>query len=571
MRAGDVFMESLVAHGVECIFGNPGSTESSVLDRLADFPQISYYLALHESVAVGAANFYAQATGKTGIVNLHVAPGLGNAIGMMYGALKANTPMIVTSGQQDTRMRLRNPLFTHDLVAMAAPVTKWSAELQSGDEMAPLMQRAFEIAQTPPRGPVFLSLPLNVMEQETSVGSTSGEPLTIPGYVDHEGIESLVDLMLTARKPAIVAGDEIAWDNATSTLVTLAESLGACVFREFLHAQLSFPTQHPNFRGRMPIDAKAIRGLSENFDLVILVGGQFFEDLWFEATEPFPDTTRVVRIESTLENLSSYFRLDLGVAGNLTQTLSGVNNLLIERASEAFRTQAKGRNEELKAGRASIQASVQSRLQEVADSKPMASLRAVHEISQSLPDNAIVIDESLTATLLDVSDAEDPMATRAYHTLLELGFDSRGPGDVFAGRGGGLGQAMSGAVGLQVAHPDRRVVALIGDGSAMYAVQALWSAAHHQLPIIFVVFSNREYRVLKHNLDAFRLRFNLGDNRPYPHMDLANPTLSYVDIAKGMGVSADMVTEPEQISEVMKKALSRNQPHLIDIEISGKQ
>ena len=146
MRGGQVFMESLLLHGVDAIFGNPGTTENSLLDRLIDYPQLPYYVALHEGVAVCAASFHAQATGRTAVANLHVAPGLGNAIGMMYGALKAASPLIVTAGQQDTRMRLNNPLLSHDLVAMAAPVTKFSAEPQSADEMGPLLNRAFKIA-----------------------------------------------------------------------------------------------------------------------------------------------------------------------------------------------------------------------------------------------------------------------------------------------------------------------------------------------------------------------------------------------------------------------------------------
>ena len=168
MRGRDVFMASLVAHGVRHIFGNPGTTESPLMEALGDAPGIDYIVALHEGVAVGAASHYAQATGRTGIVNLHVAPGLGNAIGMIYGALKANSPMIVTAGQQDTRMRLRDPLLSHDLVAMAAPVTKWAVQVERADEFAPLLRRAFKVAHDAPAGPVFVGLPIDVMD---AVGS----------------------------------------------------------------------------------------------------------------------------------------------------------------------------------------------------------------------------------------------------------------------------------------------------------------------------------------------------------------------------------------------------------------
>ena len=159
MRGRRVVMDSLVSNGVSYIFGNPGTTETPLLDSLVTYPQIEYVMTLHEGVAVGAASFYAQATGRTAVANLHVAPGLGNGIGAIYGALKANSPLIVTAGQQDTRMRLTNPVLGHDLVAMAAPVTKWSVQVEHADEIAPVLRRAFKVATDAPKGPVFIALP----------------------------------------------------------------------------------------------------------------------------------------------------------------------------------------------------------------------------------------------------------------------------------------------------------------------------------------------------------------------------------------------------------------------------
>ena len=160
MRGRQVFFETLINHGVDRVFGNPGTTESPLLDSLLDYPQIQYIVHLHEGVATGAANFYAQASGKTAFVNLHVAPGLGNAIGAIYSAWKNNSPMVVTAGQQDTRMRLRDPVLGHDLAAIARPVTKWSVQVESADELGPILQRAFKIANEAPAGPVFVALPI---------------------------------------------------------------------------------------------------------------------------------------------------------------------------------------------------------------------------------------------------------------------------------------------------------------------------------------------------------------------------------------------------------------------------
>jgi len=210
MRGRRVLMESLVSHGVRHIFGNPGTTETPLLDSLLAYPQIDYVMTLHEGVAVGAASFYAQASGRTPVANLHVAPGLGNAIGSLYGALKANSPLVVTAGQQDTRMRLTNPLLSHDLVSMAAPVTKWSVQVERADEIAPILRRAFKVATDQPKGPVFVSLPIDVMEQETSVEAIGPDKLWRSPHPDPNGLEQIALLLLKSENPAIVAGDDVA-------------------------------------------------------------------------------------------------------------------------------------------------------------------------------------------------------------------------------------------------------------------------------------------------------------------------------------------------------------------------
>src|SRR6185436_16641826 len=195
MRGRQVLMESLIAHGVELIFGNPGTTESPILDALLDYTQLEYIVALHEGVALGAASYYAQATGTTAVVNVHVAPGLGNALGMLYNALKARAPVVVTAGQQDTRLRLRGPVLGHDLVAMAAPLTKWSVQIERADEVAPILHRALKIASDPPAGPVFVGLPIDVMEQETDVEPFAPGALYRAPAPDPAGIRAAADLL----------------------------------------------------------------------------------------------------------------------------------------------------------------------------------------------------------------------------------------------------------------------------------------------------------------------------------------------------------------------------------------
>ncbi len=553
MRAQQVFMESLVAHGVDSIFGNPGTTENSLLDRLADYPGIGYYVVLHEGVAVGAANYYAQATGKVPVVNLHVAPGLGNAIGMMYGALKTHAPMLVTAGQQDTRLRLREPLLGHDLVAMAAPVTKWSAEPQSPDEVAPMLRRAFQIARRPPAGPVFVSLPVNIMEGTTTVTDTAAgraQPDALPGS---QHLDEALRLLLEADAPAIVAGDDIAPAGASDALISFAETLGAPVWQTGLRAQVIFPSRHPNYRGRTPLEAAGVRHTLADRDLIFVLGGFCFDELWYDGGSPLPAGAGVIELQSNPEQLAFNDPADVEMTGGLTGTLEFLQQELAARGGGALASAAAARNAALAAGKAAEHDAVQARLQKLWDSRPMTPARALHEVAQAAPEDVVVADESITASL-EVWEH----------------FNFRRPGDYYGGRGGGIGQGIAGAIGTQVAHPGRPVLALSGDGSAMYSIQALWTAAHHRLPIVFVILSNREYRVLKHNMDIYRTRFDARSNRPYPHMDLTDPVLGFVEMARGMGVDGVQVSEPEQVQPAIRRGLESGAPFLVDLVISGK-
>ena len=451
MRGRQVFFETLINHGVDRIFGNPGTTESPLLDALLDYPQMKYIVHLHEGVATGAANFYAQASGKTAFVNLHVAPGLGNAIGMIYGALKNNSPMVVTAGQQDTRMRLRDPVLGGDLVAIAAPVTKWSVQVQTADELGPILQRAFKIANEAPAGPVFVALPINVMEQETSI------PAGKPGHSftttrpDPAGIAVMARLLLAARSPAIVAGDDIARAGADKTLVKLVEKLGASVWFEGLRGQNSFPTDHPAARGTLAFDAPGVAKQFADNDLVLMVGGPFFEEVWYAPGSPFPAGCKVLQIEAAPSRLAYNFALDAGVVADVGAGLAALDMALATVADEDFTEAAGKRN----------------------------------------------------ATLQALKESE--------------------------------------------------------------------AAAHHDLAIVFVILANREYRVLKHNIDAYRARFDVKSNKPYMHMDLGSPTMGFVDMAKGMGVAGTYVSKADDIKAAVAAAFKIGKPHLIEIEIEGKR
>jgi benzoylformate decarboxylase len=554
MRGREVFMQSLVAHGVRHVFGNPGTTENALLDSLIDYPSIEYLVHLHEGVAVGAASYYARATGRTGVVNLHAAPGLGNGIGMMYNALRANAPMLVTAGQQDTRLLRREPMLAHDLVAMAAPVSKWSTQLQSADEVDAVMRRAFMTAHEAPCGPVFVSLPVDVMEQQTeNAALPPGRPQR-DAAPDARALADACALIEAAQAPVIVVSDEVARTGAAADLVRLAERIGAPVWHQGLRGHVSFPGSHAHARAGLPFDVAGIRKMLDGADLVLLVGGAFFEELWFAPGSPFPEGARVVQIVSSPRPLAYNHAVDVDLVAGMGAALRAIDDAIAAQSDAAWRAAAGRRSAQLAAQKAQDSAAYQARVEKAWARVPISIPRAMAELRKSTPAKALLVEEAITASV-------DFAAT----------FQVDAPDAYFGSRGGGIGQAVAGAIGVGIGHPGRPVLCVSGDGSAMYSITALWTAAHHKLPIVFVILVNREYRVLKQNLDIYRQRFDAPSGKPYPHMELAQPALGFVEMAAGMGVPGVRVSRPEEIAGAVEQAFAAGAPRLVEIEIESKR
>jgi benzoylformate decarboxylase len=280
------------------------------------------------------------------------------------------------------------------------------------------------------------------------------------------------------------------------------------------------------------------------------VGGPFFEEVWYAPGSPFPPGCQVLQIEAAPSRLAYNFAVDAGVIANVDAALealwlatTGVDGAAARARQEAFRAQ-----------KAADDATQKARVEKAWSRTPTSMARAMAEIRNGAPANVVVVDETITANL-------DLFKT----------FTFAGPGDYYSGRGGGIGQGVAGAIGVAVAQTRRPILCLSGDGSSMYSIQALWTAAHHDLPIVFVILANREYRVLKHNIDAYRQRFDVKSNKPYMHMDLTGPVLGFVDLAKGMGVAGTHVAKAEDIQGAVAAAFKSGKPHLIEIEIEGKR
>lgn len=548
----EILLRTLENEGVRYVFGNPGTTELPLMDSLLDRPNIEYILALHESVAVSMADAYAQASGKVGVVNLHVGPGLGNGLGAIYNAWEGQTPLVVTAGQQDNRMRLREPLLGHDLVAMAAPLTKWSVEAQHAGELPLLLNRAFKTARETPAGPVFVSLPINVMEQTTSHAPMPPSKVFPRAAPDPAGVDAAAELLLAARNPLIVCGDKVAKAGAVGTLVDVAEQIGAAVYSVVLPARLNFPNQHPQFRDRMANDQAAMREGVGKSDVVLLAGGEFFEEVWFADAAPFPDATRLIQVDPSPANVGRNYRVDVGVIGDPRSALAALAQRLRERAGEEYTKAASTRRSLLEEEKRAAREAQAKKAGAPRGNRAMSAARLMAELGASLPQDVVVASEAITAS-------PDMLKTLTFETA----------DDLLMSRGGGIGQGLPSAIGVKLAHPDRPVLCISGDGSACYTLQALWSAAHHRIPVVFLILNNGSYRILKLNMDRYRRDAGIPADRPYPHMDLDGPAIDFVRIAGGYGVKGAKVSEPEKIAAAVRTAFETNEPYLLDVAIDG--
>jgi len=280
----------------------------------------------------------------------------------------------------------------------------------------------------------------------------------------------------------------------------------------------------------------------------LMAGGPFFEEVWYAPGSPFPAGCKVLQFEAAPARLAYNFAVDVGVLADVGAVLE-----ILEAALPAIGGATK-RCDALKAQKEADEAAQKARVEKAWSRSPTSMARCMAEIKAGAPSDVVVVDETITANL-------DLFKT----------FTFKGPGDYYSGRGGGIGQGVAGALGVAVAEPQRPILCLSGDGSSMYTIQSLWTAAHHELPIVFVILANREYRVLKHNIDAYRARFDVKSNKPYAHMDLSGPVLGFVDLAKGMGVAATHVAKADEIKAAVAAAFASGKPQLIEIEIEGKR
>jgi benzoylformate decarboxylase len=542
------FLEILKQEGVEYLFGNPGTTELPLMDGLVEEPALTYVLGLQEAAVVAMADGYAQASGKLGVVSVHVAPGLGNALGMLYDAQKAGAPLLVTAGQHDQSFNVTEPILWADLPPIARPFVKWSAEVRRLEDLPRLVRRAAKTALAPPSGPVFLSLPADVLQAEGAVelGAATRVAPRIRG--DREAVEAAGATLARAERPLILAGDAVAQSDAHAELVQVAEALGAPVYAEGVANTASFPSSHPLFRGALARVAPAVRQLLLDADVLFSVGGDLLTlSLPFDV-DPMPPGLEVIHLDIDPWELGKNYPTGVAILGDPKATLPEILAAIEARMTPARRQQAR---ERLLANRAAKKRQVEelrTRARAEAQRTPITPLALMSAVADALPSEAVVVDESISSGggLRVLLRSDDP---RSFYGL----------------RGGGIGWGLPAAIGVKLALPDRPVVALVGDGSAMYTCQALWTAAHYRVDVVFVLLNNASYRILKQRIHALKGFAAQADR--FIAMDLDDPRIDFVRLAESLGVRAERIEKTADVGPAVGRALATRGPTLLDVEL----
>jgi len=548
-RGAQLLLEILESEGVDYIFGNPGTTELPLIDALLETSAIRYVLALQEASVVAMADGYAQAARKPGFINLHTAGGLGHGLGNLINASVSQTPLVVTAGQQDSRHTITDPLLFGDLVTIAGPAVKWAHEVAHADQLPILVRRAFNDAKAAPTGPVFLSLPMDVMEEMSSAGI--GAPSVIDRRPVAGSLDRLADL-LAAIKPGrllIIAGDEVHASDAAAEVAASAEILGAPVYCSSWPSHIPFPTNHPLWTGKMPHNGREIAKLLENYDAVFALGGKSLITILYTEGSAVPPDCMVYQMTADVRDLGRTYHTELSVVGDIRQSLRQMNPLLTARTQAT----APARADLVQAARQK-QLARRRDLEEQArrqwDAPLITPLVAAHETMRAIGPATRIVDEAVATSehLREFLNSPSP---------LQYSFT----------RGGALGWGMPAAVGASLGLGRAPVVSLVGDGAALYSPQALWTAAHEQLPVTFIVMNNREYNILK-NFMRSRTGYVAARTNRFIAMDLAEPAIDFQSLAKAMGVPACRVGKAGDIAGAIEAGMASGKPNLVEIIIS---
>ncbi len=437
-RGIDVFLQILADAGVRYIFGNPGTTELPLNDALVNDPRFQYMLGLQEVPLMAMADGFAMASGSLGVVNLHICCGLGNAMGMLYNAFREGTPLLVTAGQQDRRLRFEEPILWGPMVEVARPWTKWAVEVERVEDLPSAMRRAIQTALTPPTGPVFLSLPVDV--QTAEIEQFDLMPMSLPNRRVRPPLEALsraADVLLSARNGAILAGSRVQEADAVDELVRLAERLGIPVISESgtTHGRLAFPCDHPLYAQGLPLWSPEVHERLKSHDVLFVVGMDLLRQyVYHEPAQAIPEHIRLVHLDEDPYQLGKNYPLSVGLIGDVKAGLAELDIVLAQRMNSQQKKAAAARVEQFAVDHAAACETARQECAADRNQRPMTPATFMGAVAKALPADVAIVEEAVTTT----------------NTMLERLGALKNTSGYFGHRGWALGWGIRGFAGCEI-------------------------------------------------------------------------------------------------------------------------
>jgi benzoylformate decarboxylase len=541
------FLALLKDEGITHLFGNPGTTELPIMHALKEHPDLTYVMAMQESLVVAIADGFSRASGRLVACNVHVAPGLGNAMGSLYNAKFTGTPMILTAGQQEQGHGLTEPVLYDPLVRIAEPLVKWAVEVTRLEDLPRIVRRAAKVATTPPTGPVFISLPGDILNSEAGLELGRATRIDTRVKPSDESLQALAQRILKAERPVIIVGDEIVKSDALQEAAAFAETLGAPVWQQTAPYGAHFLSESRCFMGALPRVQPQVRDILSPYDLMIVLGGDPLRMSVYSEVDPLPEAMPIVQVGLVDWDLAKNYPAEIALKADIKETLGALIPALRTAGGAALERRARSGIAALASNNwTAKRAKLVEQISLKADCSPIDPDWLTLQVVQAMPQDAILVDEGLTASRY-MSGLRAHRDRYGYHGLAS----------------GGIGWGLPASVGVSIANPDRPVVCYSGDGSAMYSIQALWTAAHHKLPLTVVIVNNGGYRIIKQRLLAFH------NDDHFVGMDFADPPVDFTALAKALGLEAIRVTQARDVAATLKSAFARPGAKLIEVVVEG--
>lgn len=537
-------LEQLALAGVKYIFGNPGTVEQGFLDAMRHVPELQYILTLQESITVAVADGYARAARAPAVVQLHSSVGLGNALGMIYQALRGHTPMVILAGEAGLKYDGLDGYLAADLAAMARPVTKWSTRVVDAGSLLRVIRRAMKLAMTPPFGPVFVALPMDVLEAPACEVPVAQPSLIYGAAPERAVVLEMATALLQAERPLFVVGDGVAFSGGQAALTGLAAAVGAEVWGAEW-SEVNMAMDHPLYRGLLGFMTGEIsRTVTSRADVVLICGTAVFQEVFPAVSGAFNPEARIIHISAAPDDIAKNYPAHLGVVADPRGTLEALLATVQSSMTEPARLKIEARTQRI----SQIIQTERARILAHDLAEGGLAPRFLSRLAELLPADSIILEEGVSHT---------PMILRHLASCR--------PGSFYAARGGALGNGIPGPLGLQLARPDATVIGITGDGGCMYTPQALWTAAHHQIPARFVVLNNRRYRILENNLQKYWSTHDQPSWAPLPFFDLSQPAIQFTQLAQSLGVAASQLADDCHLDDAIYTLLRHPGPYLLEV------